>query len=189
MTNSECGLAGITEHVAAISVEDYLARYVDFEATEARCRECGNYGKGWRCPPFDFDPREVWRRYRTFMVCCWKMPTKGLSDSEVIPAFFEAKARFDERMLELERSQPGSLAISAGFCNRCETCTRAAGKPCRMPEKARYSIEALGGIMDRTVRDLLGFDVLWGEAGKQPEYYTLAGGLLLRSDTPPIGIK
>ena len=42
----------------------------------------------------------------------------------------------------------------------------------------RYSIEALGGNVGKTVHDLLGIELEWIEEGKVPSYFVLVGGLL-----------
>ena len=38
----------------------------------------------------------------------------------------------------------GFLALSAGACSACETCTYPAGEPCRRPGQAVASLEAYG---------------------------------------------
>ena len=177
----EPDMSRIVEYEATIPVSEYLDKYVDFGATLERCRECSNYGASWFCPPYDFDPVDkIWRNYSDLRIICFKVMLDGLGEDEVTPLFFDAKKHFDDKMLELEGGNPGSLALSAGFCARCETCARAEGKPCRMPDKARHSIEAIGGLVDGTVKGLLGFDVLWSRDGKLPEYYILIGGILLK---------
>ena len=169
----------LIEYEATIPVEEYIAKYVDFKATEVRYKECTNYGTRWFCPPYDFDPVEdVWKKYSDFKVFCVKMMTAGIGHDDVIPMFFEAKKYFDEVLLKRESECEGSLAVSAGFCARCEVCARTEGKPCRMPEKARCAIEALGGLVDGTIKGLFDFDVLWAKGGEHPEYYILIGGLL-----------
>ena len=57
-------------------------------------------------------------------------------------------------------------------------CTRPEGKPCRYPEKMRYSIESIGGNVGKTVSKLLGIELEWIQDGKVPSYFVLCGGLL-----------
>ena len=85
-----------------------------------------------------------------------------------------------EELFEMEKAYPGSVSLSAGSCSTCgkDGCTRPSGKPCRYPDKMRYSIEALGGNVGKTVHDLLGIELEWIEEGKAPSYFVLAGGLL-----------
>ena len=78
----------------------------------------------------------------------------------------------------LEQSLPGSFSLSAGECEECEHCTRPEGKPCRKPDKLRYSIESLGGNVGKTISRLCGIEIEWIEEGKIPEHFVLVGGLL-----------
>ena len=48
-----------------VPVAEYLRACVDVEKFLGFCRECGNYGRRWSCPPFEFDPLELWNRYDT----------------------------------------------------------------------------------------------------------------------------
>ena len=43
-----------------VPVAEYLRTCVDVEKFLGFCRECGNYGRRWSCPPFEFDPLELW---------------------------------------------------------------------------------------------------------------------------------
>ena len=42
----------------------------------------------------------------------------------------------------------------------------------------RYSIESLGGDVDKTVEDIFGFKIQYAKDGKLPEYLIFVGGLL-----------
>ena len=54
------------------------------------------------------------------------------------------------------------------------------GRPCRHPERLRYSIEALGGDVEGCLQHYFHVPVLWGRDGLAPEYLVLMGGLLIR---------
>ena len=92
----------------------------------------------------------------------------------------EVKARMSEELFAMEAEHPGSISLSAGSCSICgkENCTRPQGKPCRYPDKLRYSIESIGGNVGKTVHDFLGIPLEWIEAGQVPRYFVLVGGLL-----------
>jgi predicted metal-binding protein len=79
----------------------------------------------------------------------------------------------------MENEIPGSCALAAGSCAICKECTRPKGTECRYPEKMRYSIESLGGNVVQLMKDELGIEMKWAEAGKLPEFYVLVGGLLM----------
>ena len=63
-------------------------------------------------------------------------------------------------------------------CNLCMKCTKTIGMPCKMPFKLRYSIESLGGDVDRTIEDTFGYKIIYAKDGKLPEYMIFVGGLL-----------
>jgi predicted metal-binding protein len=92
----------------------------------------------------------------------------------------EVKNKITEELFAMEEEYPGSISLSAGSCSVCgpENCTRTDGKPCRYPEKMRYSIESIGGNVGKTVSKLLGIELEWIEEGKIPSYFVLVGGLL-----------
>ena len=46
----------------------YIDGYVNVEEFLPRCMECGSYGRVWSCPPFQFDPMELWRSYRRILI-------------------------------------------------------------------------------------------------------------------------
>ena len=77
-------------------------------------------------------------------------------------------------------SHPGSISLSAGSCHRCKNgCTRTQEKPCRFPEKMRYSIESLGGNVGLTIEKLMGIKLEWIEEGKLSHHFVLVCGLLI----------
>jgi len=60
----------ITRFTQEIPVKDFLERYVNVEKTLSACLQCPNYGKRWSCPPYDFDPLTLWRKYQTMYLQC-----------------------------------------------------------------------------------------------------------------------
>lgn len=80
--------------------------------------------------------------------------------------------------MEREQSTPGSLMLAAGCCDECATCARANGAPCIKPDKLRYSIESLGGDVEKTLELYFNERLLWGREGHMPEYMLLVGGLM-----------
>ena len=45
-----------------VSGETLREKYIDIPKFGAMCAQCPNYGKIWTCPPYDFDPMEIWDR-------------------------------------------------------------------------------------------------------------------------------
>ncbi len=175
--------------LAQMPLAEYTAQYVDIPKFYACCQACPNFGRRWSCPPFSFRPEELWRSYETIALHGRKLrtPPELLAQSfppEQLQAQYESLLRpvrqeLDQCLLALEGQTPGSLALFAGSCASCQTCTRQQGAPCRHPEPLRYSIEALGGDVSRTISQGLGERLLWAEAGKLPPHFILLGGLLL----------
>ena len=160
-------------------VESYLEGYVDVEHFLTCCKECSCYGNLWSCPPYDFDPKDVWRRYQRLRVIGYRMGFgEDRSWEEIQAAMVEVKSKIAQELYDLEQSLPGSFSLSAGECEECEQCTRPEGKPCRKPDKLRYSIESLGGNVGKTISRLCGIEIEWIEEGKIPEHFVLVGGLL-----------
>lgn len=175
---------------AQISVEEYLENYVDVDTFLGYCKECYNYNNKWCCPSFDFDVEDYWRQYKTLKVTAVKIifdeeyAGKVFSEEEMIDitnnSLRKVKASLTAELFEEEKKYPGSVSLSAGSCYLCgEKCTKPEGKPCRLPEKLRYSIEALGGNVGLTISKLMGIDIEWAEEGKLPNYFVLVCGILL----------
>ena len=85
-------------------------------------------------------------------------------------------------LLAMEAEAPGSLALFAGKCDLCPVCARTEGKPCRMPERMRYSIEALGGDCSGALEKYFGETLQWSAGQRLPEQIILLGGLLLKNE-------
>ena len=58
---------------ASINIASYIDGYVDVERFLACCRECPNYGQLWSCPPYDFDPLDIWRAFDTLTVLAYRV--------------------------------------------------------------------------------------------------------------------
>lgn len=166
---------------AAVPADAYLRNCVDVPRFLALCRECPNYEHRWSCPPFSFDPMDIWTGYDTLRLVARQLIfTPGFRAGDALAALETEKALFTEDLMVLERSVPGSRMLSPGKCQLCPGgCSRGAGQPCRRPERLRCSIEALGGNVSRTVEDYLGKSLLWMTGDTAPEYLMLVGGLLL----------
>ena len=171
------------------SVEDFTASCVDVAKFLDCCRKCSfNYEKNWMCPPFDFDPMSVWRSYRSVRLTGWQLafdktaPLPADADplALAVKELKKEKARMLQALLAEEQRTPGSLCLLAGSCELCPTCARIENKPCRHPEAARHSLEALGADVSKAAKQFLGIEIKWAEKGVLPDYLTLVGALLLK---------
>lgn len=181
----------IEKYECDVPVEEYLEDCVDVPQFLEYCKQCHNYDRTWSCPSFDFDPVDYLKEYRTLRVIGWKINIpeeyrlRVYSNKEqnlmMENLLAGPKKDLDRDMLALERENPGSRALSGGSCLYCRPsdCAKVEGKPCRFPEKMRYSIEALGGNVGLTVTRYLGQKLEWIEKGRLPRYFMLVAGLLM----------
>lgn len=178
-------MKGIEKLTAEVDVGEFIESYVDIERFEGLCEECDNYGKNWNCPPFDFDVMDVWNSYDKLKVIAFKM---NFDDEEIANEFSEKELEFILKRLERMKvklmndiyvlENEDSMGLFLGNCNLCMKCTREFGMPCKMPFKMRYSIESLGGNVDKLIEDVFGLKILYAENGHLPEYMIFVGGLL-----------
>lgn len=171
-----------------IAVSDFFQACVDIPRFAECCRLCPNYGKLWSCAPYDFSPADIWHKHSTLLLQCRVIPVPEALQRQTLcqqdineqsRALLQPHKRaMLQEMLALERQFPGSLALDAGSCDRCASCTRLEGHPCRHPEALRYSVEALGGDVCKALKLYFDKEILWGMDGHMPAYYLLLGGLL-----------
>ena len=175
----------LTYTTECFSVETDAATYIaDFRRADyflQFCRECGNYGRRYGCPPFDYDPLSVIAHYRKVYIIGKKIvPGDGnLPLSAANTLMMPVVRELNEELLALEESLGGIAFGFAGSCPYCgeAPCARIDGKPCRHPDKVRPSLEAFGFDMSKTASDLLGVEIKWSHDGLIPEYLTLGCGV------------
>jgi predicted metal-binding protein len=185
-----------TEHTVItitkeLPLKDFYERFVDIPRCAAACAACPDHGGTWACPPFEADPEAIWQSFDTIMLLAKKVVPSAealervYTGQELLRAFDSiltpVKRSLINELLALEKQIPGSLALSAGGCDICDTCTRPMGLPCRAPEKKRFSIEAIGGDAVGAIEKLLGESILWAEEGRLPAHFILIGALLKKS--------
>ena len=169
-----------------VDVEDYYNNYVDFEKFSKLCiEEQEMLGYNWSYPPFDFDVDELWNSFNKLKIIAFKIDFSKeeldhtFEEKElefVLKRFERFKVRLMNEIYALE--DENSKGLFLGKCNLCMRCTREVGIPCKMPFKMRYSLEALGADVDRTVEDLFGYKILYAHKGRLPEYLMFVGGVL-----------
>lgn len=145
------------------------------------CQQCRNYGCRYGCPPFDYDPLEVIRKYERVRI----IGIKIIPDDKHIPLqavnelMRPITTQLNKELLEAEKSLGGMYFGFVGTCPYCgdKTCARIDSKPCRHPDKVRPSLEAFGFDIGKTAKDLLGIEIKWSSGDFIPEYLTLVGGI------------
>lgn len=180
----------IEVYEAEVPVEEFMEACVDVPVFLECCKACPNYGNLWSCPPYEFQPEEYWRQYKTLYIRGRKilfpeeMTRKTYAKEEQQKIMEQVLGRekdlMGEELFLMEQEYPNSVSLSAGSCSRCrrESCTRREAKPCRYPEKLRYSIESLGGNVGLTVTKYLKQELLWMEEDRLPGHFMLVAGLL-----------
>lgn len=186
----------IREEHRSIRTEDYVRDFVDVPKFLEFCRACPRHDQTWACPEFDFDPLDIWASHRWFHLNARVMeftpdqPRTGLSREELLDdvttMFHREKRQAHRELVALHRRVAHSTPLSAGACELCEECTRAEGKPCRIPDQLFHSIESLGGDVSATMTRLFGHPVQWSDGTSLPDSYLLVTGLLCDSEHIPL---
>lgn len=172
----------IEEYIADVPMDEFIAQCIDVPRFRRLCEQCGNYDRRWSCPSFSFDPMEIWNGYssvRLYMRLL-RSTKDGQAMESALTALLKEKKKYFAMLMAWEKANTGSQMLSAGTCDLCATCAKEQGTPCRHPQQLRYSIEALGGDVEKCARLYFQTPVLWGKDGIAPAYYMLMGGLLLK---------
>lgn len=142
--------------LAALDITRYgvvpVSEIVFSEAFRASCEsnQCGQYGTNWACPPGVGDPAELIERARRFANGLVVQTVWPLEDQFDFDGMMAGKDKHTTLFREavgrvLPLLPPGEkLALCAGACEVCETCTYPSGEPCRLPGKAMASLESYG---------------------------------------------
>lgn len=170
-----------------IDAKYYYDNYVNVNKFLELCKDCSVYNKNWSCPPFDFNPEDIWLSFTRFKIIAIKIEfSKELLNmsftKEGFADFFKylkkEKRKLVNNLYKLEKEYDDCLALFLGECDLCSICARIKGEECYYPNKMRHSIESIGGDVDKIVEDLFSFKILWPDGDKLPEYIFLVGGLL-----------
>lgn len=141
---AECGVTRCGE----VAVADLVFNAAFREACASN--QCGKYGTNWACPPGVGSPPALEARARRFtrgLVIQTVWPIEDMFDFDgMLAGGDQHNALFRqvaERVAPL-LSSGETLALSAGACSVCGTCTYPSGEPCRRPDKAMASLESYG---------------------------------------------
>lgn len=110
---------------------------------------CGKYGKCWTCPPACGTLEEARERVSAFSWGILLQSTGEMEDAFDAETLMETedaqKARFEAFVTRLRSGFPADAfyPMGAGGCSICTRCTYPDA-PCRFPDRAIPSMEALG---------------------------------------------
>ena len=122
------------------------------EEVRAMCAsgKCRMYGRSWSCPPACGTLEELRARISGYREGILVQTVGQLEDSMDGEGMMEAeaqhKAHFSDMHDLLLQDYPDLLAIGAGTCTRCKTCSYPDA-PCRFPERMTSSMEVLGMLV------------------------------------------
>ena len=123
-----------------------------------RSNQCGKYGKCWVCPPELPDAETVIAKVKSYRSVLWYQTVSQIEDSFDIEGMMEAgenHVRLSQRLQTSVRPllPDNFLHLTCGGCRLCQSCAKAEGKPCRMPDKALPSLEGYCVDVYNTTKD------------------------------------
>jgi hypothetical protein len=167
---------------AAFATRTALMRHHDPERVQGYCRSCEKYGRFWSCPPFAAPPLAGFPEWTHAVIVCRQTPiAPGTTKEQLVERFLVERVSFGERVRRIEAGCERVTGLVAGHCSGCADCTRAEGKPCRAPERMRYSLEAVGFDVTGLAEGLAGVKIHWPKSGV-PAYLTTVGALLCNGE-------
>lgn len=173
-------------------IPSFLAKFQDVQHFLAYCKQCQNYNSKWSCPPLAVNPETYLNDYSKIYLVGLKIiydekTKQEINTKEKIMDFTakllrKMKNELSDKLLEVEKEVPHTLSFSSGGCGWCCKCTRPTGKPCRKPEKMRYSLDSFGIDLGRVTEEFLNIKLLWG-LDALPDYHTLIHAVVVKHDT------
>lgn len=156
---------------------DQLLTFYNHDKVEGYCKHCQNYGKIWSCPPHDFDSYEYLVTFKSILIMGAKITfIDEISKEERLEIFQDERRKFSDKLMAMEDN---SIALIAGNCYQCKTCSRLKSQPCILHEQMRYSLEALGLMVGEISKQVLNIELKWTSHGKN-DYWMTLGGLLTK---------
>jgi len=146
----ECGFT----HCAPLDVStlEFLQEVRDM----CNAKQCNRYDTSWSCPPACASLEEMRQRVLSYSGGILVQTVGELEDSYDWDGIMEAGARhkdnFGRLWASLEKENQQVLAMGAGACMICETCTYPE-KECRFPDRMAASMEACGLFVSKVCTD------------------------------------
>ncbi len=154
----------VTELARQLGIETCLEFDADILVPEERIRafclenKCGNYRKNYMCPPYVGSLEEISTRLRKFQRGWLLQYSKSLDVRGDREGVLQTKIDFHNKILQMEellrdRGTDQVWGLIGGSCGLCNICQAKTGGPCRYPDRARTSLEAIAvdvlGLLDR----------------------------------------
>jgi len=142
---------------------------------------CGSYNAHHMCPPRVGSLEEVTARLQGFPQGLLLQYSRQMDVANDREGVIRTKLEFHQLILRLERrlrrrGMTQLWGLIGGNCELCQVCTAVEDKPCRHPQKARTSLEAIGV-------DVVGLQERLGVDGRfHPDRITWTGCILFGGD-------
>lgn len=179
--------------VKIMQIQDFLKRYYQPERLAQSCEACPSFGKVWSCPAGVPDTERFFAPFSKIVLIGVQVyydeaqlaaAADGNADAVRAQSYEPAKRSLLEALFQLERRFKGAVAIAAGRCEQCQTCTRVQGKPCCKPARMRYSFSAFQMDLMGIAEQQLGMPLIWSKEALPP-YQVAIGALLMQSFRSP----
>lgn len=183
--NSALLPGGASIAICELATDDYITGFHNPEKYIKACSGCPDFAKTWSCPPFDYNPLDLIRKYQKVCIVGIKIPVDDNTPaSNAQKIMLPAKQLIGRVLMKMEALHNGRASTFIGKCVLCDemSCTRPQGLPCRHPNLLRPSLEAYGFNVSDTASGLLGIDILWSKNGILPPYLTLIAALFHNSN-------
>jgi len=162
-------------YVHKIPTSDLLMNYRTAGRFLEACKSCPDYGKVWSCPPNLPDAYGYLEAYQEVFVIAVKVLypkeiralAKTDTDVKLVreQTYEQVKKRLLIGLLALDEECKTGKCLGAGRCILCSHCTRAEGKPCRNPQKRRYSVTGFGFDFAGILQEMFHIPLLWSSEG------------------------
>jgi len=149
-TAKECGFLHYAQ--LDISTLEFMQEVRDM-CNPGKCR---NYNKSWSCPPACGSLEEISERVKKYTTGILVQTVGDLEDSmdwdSIMETGAQHKENFGKMRIILSKKHPSLLAMGAGECKLCKTCSYP-GEPCRHPDEMEVSMEACGLYVSKVCKD------------------------------------
>jgi len=146
---------GINEYSAklgiGVCVDIDPGMLVPEERIRQYCEEnkCGSYGRNYTCPPKVGSLSEIKERLKDYSHGYLFQYSREMDLKKDWKKLIQSKDDFHNMILKIEdymkkAGKDNVWGLIGGNCGLCETCAIQKDKPCRHPDKARASLEAIG---------------------------------------------
>lgn len=147
---------------------------------------CPNFGKKYSCPPYSPKFENIGKEFDYLFVTIFSCDLEQIKSTEynkIRIANSVMKSRMDKFMRNLEQKN-GGLFMSNGSCRLCRSCACKLGKPCKYPEKKRYSLESTGIDVNQLSEKCFDRKLLWydKEKSKAPESTCVVSALFCKKE-------